>query len=326
VTRPTVAVLVRPGADFPPGLAEAEHLAELRLADSPEALGTALHGAGALFVWSYSNTANWLHQAWPSVDALRWIHTAGIGVDGVLIDEVVSSNVIVSNTRGIIERPVAEYVLALILCALKDVRRTLEAQARGTWSYRETLALQGRRALILGAGGVGMHVAHLMRAVGVDVTLVGRSERKDTIFVHAVARLDELLPHADFVIAALPLTGETWRLLNRERIARMRQGSYLVNVGRGAVIEEQALVDALQSGHLDGAALDVFEDEPLSAGHPFWGMANVIVSPHMAGDIVGWQEASVARFVANLKCWLAGLPLENVVDKDQLRLAPAAFG
>lgn len=157
------------------------------------------------------------------------------------------------------------------------------------------------------------------------VDVVGRSARQDAELgsIHPMARIDELLPTADDVVVALPLTPETAGVIDAQRLARFKPGSRLVNVGRGPLVDEDALLAQLRSGHIAAAALDVFVQEPLPAEHPFWGMDNVLVSAHMSGDVIGWQEQSVALFVDNLDRWNRGVPLRNLVDKGNLPVGAA---
>jgi phosphoglycerate dehydrogenase-like enzyme len=314
-SRPAVVVLGSE-PDLPPRfLADAGAYADLRLAESPEALAAALPGADVLYAWSYE-AMGLLDGVWKHAGDVRWIQTSGIGVDGVLIGPVLAGDVLVTNTRGVIELPLAEHVLAMVLTFVKDLPRTLELQARHEWRHRETETLRGRRALVLGAGGVGRASAELLAAAGMDVELVARTARPtEPIPVRAIADLDALLPSAEFLILAVPLSASTRGLIGRERLARLPRGARLVNVARGPVLDWRAVLDALASGHLAGAALDVFDDEPLPAEHPLWDGKNVIITPHMAGDAHGWREGVAARFVANLARWAAGEPLEGVVDK-----------
>jgi phosphoglycerate dehydrogenase-like enzyme len=317
-----VAVLVA-DADYPPaGLELLGALAEPRLADSANSLVRALDGAEVLFAWDFRSAL--LRGAWPHAGALRWIHTGSVGVDAVVSAEVAASDVVVTNTRGVFERPIAEYVLGLLLLFVKDLPRTIALQRRREWRHRETEMLGGRRALILGAGAIARELARLLHAVGIAVDAVGRTARDgdpDFGHVHPASDVDLLLPSADFVILALPLTAETHGFFGADRLARMKPGARIVNVGRGALIDEEALLAALESGRLAGAALDVFASEPLPDEHPFWAMEQVVVSPHMAGDRIGWQQAAVEMFAANLRRWRAGEPLAHVVDKHRFRLA-----
>ena len=304
------------GDHRPPGMAPVQPHAEIRYA-TPATLADELHGADALFVWDFFSSA--LRDAWPAADRLRWVHVATAGVDKLLFPELVASDVVVTNSRGVFDRPIAEYVLGLVLAAAKDLPRTLALQRDRTWRHRETARIDGQSVLVVGTGSIGRAIAALLTAVGTAVTGVGRLARTgdpDFGTVHSAADLARLLPEADFVVVAAPLTDETRGLFDGPAFIRMKPGAWLVNIGRGPIVVEPDLVAALEAGQLAGAALDVFVDEPLPADSPLWGMPNVIVSPHMSGDFVGWHDALVELFVANLERWRTGQPLLNVVDKS----------
>ena len=314
--RPAVVAVVAPGERPPSAFEAITAVAGLSIADSPERLAAALAHSDVLFAWDFRTRL--IPGALPHAGRLRWIHTASIGVDAVMTAEVAGSDVVVSNTRGVFEDPIAEYVLAMLLLFAKDVRETLRLQGRHEWVHRETALLREQRVLICGAGPVARAIARVLRGVGVAIDVVARSARAgDPDFgeVHGVERLDDLLAHTDHLIVALPLTAATDGFIDGARLARLRRGAHVVNIGRGPLIDEQALLRALRCGHVAGAALDVFEQEPLPPGHPFWDMQNVVVSPHMSGDSIGWTERVVERFVGNLERYAAGRPLEDVVDK-----------
>jgi phosphoglycerate dehydrogenase-like enzyme len=316
VEKVTVAVLLGPGQAPPDGSELIAEMAAVRMADNAEALAGALEGAQILFGWDFRTGL--LAGAWPHAGSLRWIHAASVGVDALLVDPVVASDVVVTNTRGVFERPIAEYVLGLILVFAKDLLTTLALQRERRWLHRDAEMIQGRRVLILGAGGVARELAPLLRAAGMEVQVVGRTARDaDSVLGRVVASsdVDSLLPEADFVVLALPLTAETRGFLDARRIGLLHREARLINVGRGDLIDETALVAALSDGQIAGAALDVFAEEPLPARHPLWVMDRVIVSPHMSGDPFGWERAVVEGFCENLRRWLAGEALLNVVDK-----------
>lgn len=320
----SVAVLLAPGEPPPEGLDTVSELAPVTLADDAPALARALEHAEVLFAWDFRSRL--LAAAWPHARAVRWIHAGSVGVDAVLIDEVVAGDVVVTNTRGVFERPIAEYVLALILTFAKDLHHTLALQRERRWLHRETELVQGRGVVVLGAGGVARALVPLLRGAGMEVEVVGRTARAhdpELDRVHAAADADALLEWADDVVVALPLTGETRGFLDARRIARLRPGARVINIGRGPLLDEDALLHALREGRVAGAALDVFAQEPLAPDHPFWTMEQVIVSPHMSGDRVGWERAVVAGFVDNLRRWTTGEPLIDVVDKRGL-WGPAA--
>ncbi|WP_425280964.1 D-2-hydroxyacid dehydrogenase [Pseudoclavibacter terrae] len=253
---------------------------------------------------------------------LEWIQTNSIGVDAVATPEVAAAGVLVTNARGIFEQPIAEFVLASILCQVKDLRRTLEDQRRGVWNQRTTANLKGRRAVVVGAGGVGARIAVLLRAVGMDVEIVARTRREsggsvDGVRLGPVFGADELrerLAFADDVVIAAPLTLETVGMMDAEAFDSVRPGAHFVNVGRGAIVNDDALLAALRSGRVAAATLDVFSVEPLPRVHPFWEMENVLISPHQSGDVHDWKRSTVELFVRNLRRWRAGEELENRVN------------
>lgn len=311
---PVVVVLYRD--QRPPGMAEVAANAELRYATAAE-LPQALRGAQSLFVWDFLSTA--VPAAWPMADQLRWVHIASAGVDRLLFPELVHSPVLVTNSRGVFDRPIAEYVLGLVLLMAKDLVTTLELQGSGTWRHRETERVEGKQVLVFGVGSIGRCIGQLLRAVGMDVVGVGRTPRDgDPIFgrVHGSTELLELLPRADFVVSAAPLTSATRGVFDALAFRRMRPSARLINVGRGPLVVEEDLIVALQQGEIAGAALDVFVDEPLPPDHPLWRMPGVVVSPHMSGDCVGWLTELSALFTDNFRRWRAGQPLRNVVDKS----------
>ncbi len=315
-SRPTVVVLHH--GERPPGLESVAGAAEVRYAGSLEALRAALPGAEVLFVADFRSRM--LREAWPAARDLRWIHLAGAGVDAVLFPGLVSSPVVLTNSRGIFDRAMAEYVLGLMLALAKDLPRTLELQRRRAWQHRETDRLEGRTVIVVGAGSIGREVGRFARAAGMRVLGVARRRRDadpDFERVAAVEELHAVLPEADYVVLTLPLTPDTRGLVGAAALARMKRTARLINVARGAVVDEAALLDALRSGRIAGAALDVFVDEPLPHDHPFWELPTVIVSPHMSGDFAGHREALSQLFVENFRRWLAGAPLLNVVDKER---------
>lgn len=315
--RPVVTVVGFPDEDAPPGVAAIADLAEVRVvAGGSSALERHLVGSEILLVLDFRTEE--VRKAWPSARDLRWIHAASAGVDALVFPELRDSEVVLTSARGVFDRPVAEWAIASVLVLAKDLHTTIALQRQGVWKHRETEPVAGRHLLVIGAGGIGRHVARLARALGMDVTLVAREAREDPDAgpVLGVEDLDAALPGAEFVVMAAPLTEQTRGLLDRRRLGLLRTGARVVNVGRGALVDQRALVAALESGQVGGAALDVFIEEPLPAGDPLWAMPNVIVSPHMSGDVVGWRSALTDQFVANLRRWIAGEPLDGVVDKQ----------
>ncbi len=298
--------------DRPPHLEQhADALASITYATADE-LPAKLQGADALLVWDFTSDA--LRRSWASADTLRWVHTASAGVDRLIFDEMVASEVAITNSRGVFDTPMAEYVLGLVLAYAKDLPITLRLQAGREWRHRETETIAGTIAVVVGGGPIGVAIAGMLRAVGMRVRLVGRRARDG---VHAAEELPGLLADCGYLVLAAPLTERTRGLVDADLLARLPASARLINVGRGALVVQDDLVEALRGGGLAGAALDVFAAEPLPAGHPLWTLPGVIVSPHMSGDVVGWRDALVELFTDNLGRYRGGRPLRNVVDKTQ---------
>lgn len=295
---PTITVLH--AEDRPPGLS-GDHL---RFA-TDDTLAAALPGTEVLLVWNFLSDA--VRDAWPAADALRWVHTASAGVDRLTFPGLLGSDVTLTNSRGVFDAPMAEYVLGLVLAMAKDLPGTLAAQARHEWRHRESEPVAGRRAVVVGGGPIGRAIATLLDAVGMRVDLVGRRDFDS---------LPGLLPGADWLVLAAPLTDATRGMLDAAALALLRPSTRVINVGRGALVVEPDLVDALRDGRIAGAALDVFAREPLPRDSPLWDLPGVIVSPHMSGDLIGWRDALVTVFADNLARYRAGEPLRNVVDKS----------
>ncbi|MGP4023253.1 D-2-hydroxyacid dehydrogenase [Actinomadura sp. 3N407] len=310
---PEVVVLV---GDVPPrGMADVERRARVRYVREPE-LAEALPAADVLFMWDFLSDA--LAGAWPRTGGPDWVHIASAGVDRLLFPGLVDSDAVVTNSRGVFDEPIAEYVLGLVLTFAKDVHTTVRLQGERRWRHRETERITGARALVVGTGPIGRAIARHLSAAGLAVSGAGRTARDadpDFGLVHPVEGLDEALAGADYVVLAAPLTPQTRGMIDAAALDRMRPSARLINVGRGQLVAEADLVAALRAGRIAGAALDVFEDEPLPASSPLWDMPNVVVSPHMSGDVIGWRDELVRLFAGNLDRYLSGRPLHNVVDK-----------
>ncbi|MFT5176126.1 MAG: phosphoglycerate dehydrogenase-like enzyme [Gammaproteobacteria bacterium] len=314
-----INVLIHGAADVSeiPGLDQLSDLATFECAQSVDELRVGLAHAQVLLGWDFR--AAELAEVWSSARQLRWIHWGGAGVDALLFAELVASDVVVTNARGIFDVAMAEYTLGLALAMAKDFVRTFADQQNQHWNYRTTQSLQGKQALVVGVGSIGRAIARTLRAFGMHVVVVGRQARNDDAefaAVHGIDELDELLVSADYVVLITPLTQHTRGLFNGARFARMHRGARFINLGRGALIDEDALADALQRGSLAGAALDVFQHEPLPADSALWSTPNLIVSPHMSGDVHDYRDAVAAQFVDNLQRYCAGERLRNVVDKE----------
>ncbi|MBW8090574.1 D-2-hydroxyacid dehydrogenase [Streptomyces hygroscopicus subsp. hygroscopicus] len=270
-----------------------------------------LPAADVLLVWDFTSDA--VRDAWPGEGRRpAWVHTASAGVDRLLCPELIASDTVLTNARGVFEQPIAEYVAGLVIAMAKDLHGSWELQRQRRWQHRETMRLAGTRAVVVGAGPIGRAIGSTLGALGVVVDLVGRTARQG---VRGGDELPELLPRADWVVCAAPLTDATRGMFDRSAFDRMKPTARFINVGRGPLVVEKDLTAALVARRIGGAALDVFEHEPLTADDPLWDVPGLFVSPHMSGDTVGWRDHLAEQFQDNYDRWCAGQPLLNVVDK-----------
>ena len=219
--------------------------------------------ADVAFVWP--PRLDWLATEWGWSKRLRWIATSTVGVDWLLFPALVESDIVVTNSAGVFDGAMAEYALTLVSAICADLHTTIRLQHEHRWVHREITRLAGRQVLVAGAGGIGRAIASLLTRAGAEVKALGRHGREDPElgWIAPVSEFSALLPAADFVILVLPLTGGTRGLVGADELARMGGDAWLINLGRGALVDEPALVEALQRGAIGGAALDVFTGEPL---------------------------------------------------------------
>lgn len=325
---PVVAILHDGRPPPPEPLAPVAENAEIRLAEAAD-LGRALRGADVLFAYDFFSPA--IHDAWDDADSLAWLHVASAGVDAMLTPRVRASDVVLTNSRGIFDGAIAEYVLAQALSFAKDLRGSWRLQAEHRWLHRESARLAGSRALVVGTGPIGRAVARLLGAAGVRVSGGGRRARTDdpdfgtVVDVTEPAAFHAALADADWVVAIAPLTEQTRGMFDAAAFTAMSPSAHFINVGRGELVRTEDLLDALRAGEVAGAALDVVDPEPLPAGHELWDRPDVVLTPHNSGDFVGWREELVRAFAENFVRWRAGRPLHNVVDKT-LGYVPTSNG
>lgn len=310
-----IAILTAPDEPDLPGLQDLPEGTRVEHLHDEEALRNALESADVLVVTDFRS--DMLARCWPTEPAVRWVHATSAGVDALMFPALRNSDIPVTNARGIFDRGIAEYVLGAVLMFAKDTLGNLHYQRQRRWQHRDTTLIDGQRVLIVGAGSIGATVARLLSAVGLDVVGTARSEREIAGFRHVYAQehLPALLPDADYVVITAPLTPDTEGLFDHDTFAAMKPSACLINVGRGAIVRTDALLDALNRDALAGAAVDVLEEEPLPSDHPLWQQPNVMISAHMAGDFIGWRQALGEQFTANYQRWQAGKALHNTVDK-----------
>jgi len=314
---PRIVVLTAPGEGLPRGMDALHDHAELRVADDAASLRDTLPGAAVLCVTDFRTDA--LAEAWPAADSLEWIHATSAGVDALMIPAVRDSDIPVTNARGIFDGCIAEYVLGQVIAFCKDFAGNWRLQQAHEWQHRETEPVAGQRLLVVGSGAIGRRIARTCGAIGMECDGVGRRARggdDDFGAIYAQADLLSLLPDYDFVVIAAPLTEATRGLFGAAEFKAMAEHARLINIGRGPIVQTDALVAALEDGTIDGAALDVFEQEPLPADHPLWDLPTVHLSAHMAGDFIGWKRALSEQFIDNFRRWQADQPLNNPVDKQ----------
>lgn len=257
-----------------------------------------------------------------ALPGLRWIHTGATGLDGLLVPELVERDeLVVTNSSGVSDVPIAEHVIALILAAAKQLPAHLRAQQRHEWRGGDEgerhAEVRGATLVVVGLGSIGGEIARLAAAVGMRVIGVRRSGRPSPHVERVVApdRLASVAGEADYLAIACPLTSETRGLVSREVVAALPAHAWVVNIARGAIVDEQALLAALRERRIGGAAIDTWWEEPLPKDTPWWDLENVIVTPHRSWSSPRSQERWTALFAENLRRYRAGEPLLNVVDK-----------
>ncbi|MGA8207794.1 MAG: D-2-hydroxyacid dehydrogenase [Candidatus Dormiibacterota bacterium] len=250
---------------------------------------------------------------------LRWIQATSAGV-GPLVESIglaARPDPVITTASGVHAGPIAEFVILAMLWFRKDGRLLLQRQQEHRWQRMALGELAGNTAAIVGLGRVGQEVALKSRALEVEVIGFGRRPRADAVGNYlTVNELDEWLPRADFVVLCLPDTAQTEQLFNAERISKMRSDAVLINVGRGATVDEPALIEALQRGRLGGAALDVVAHEPLDPASPLWDMPQVLITPHSISTVPQENYRIIEIFHDNLTRFASGLPLRNQLDKQ----------
>jgi phosphoglycerate dehydrogenase-like enzyme len=254
---------------------------------------------------------------------LRWYQQWGAGADWLLRHpEVADLDFVLTNASGVHPIQITEHIFAMLLAFARRLCRAVRAQERHEWlgygSQRDVFELYGKTMALVGVGAIGARTAEVAAVFGMRVLGVRRDPAIGAPGVEAMFGSDQLLdvlPEADFVVITAPLTDETRGMIGERELRAMKPSTYIVNIGRGGIIDEGALIRALQEGWIAGAGLDVFEEEPLPKTSPLWDMENVIVTGHYAGATPHYDERAMAIFLDNLRRYKAGEPLRNVVDK-----------
>lgn len=254
-------------------------------------------------------------------ERLRWIQTVGAGVDGVITPELVASGILLTNNSGVHAPNIAEHLMALMLAFARQVPQHVRAQDTHTWRHETwrsgIFELNGQTLLVVGLGDIGQALAKRAAPFGMQVIGVRRREGPTPEGVSSVVTLDALpdvLAEADHVAICLPLTAQTRGVFGRETIYGMKQGSFLYNIGRGSIVDQPALIDALSDGHLGGAGLDVTDPEPLPPDSPLWELPNAIITSHTSGVTPNYWDRAIVILESNIERYRSGSELLNVVD------------
>jgi phosphoglycerate dehydrogenase-like enzyme len=257
---------------------------------------------------------------------LKWVHTSAVAVETLCLPELFARGVAVSNTRGVQALPIAEHVMAVVLSLAKQIPFVLDNQRQSRWAQNEFMGerlpwlLHGRTLGLIGVGTIGSEIAKRAAAFGMRVIALRRRPAYGVIGhverVYGKEQLDEFLGQCHVIIVAAPLTPETHGLLGAAEFAQLPKGAIVVNVGRAKIIDTEALIGALKSGHLGGASLDVFPQEPLPAEHPLWTTPNVILTPHTSGFRRGHWDEVVDLYAENIQRWLKGEPLKYRIEPE----------
>ena len=253
------------------------------------------------------------HKPLTTFPSLKWIQVGGSGFDHLIPLDF--QRLTVTNCAGVLSRYLAEMVIGAIISLNTGLPTYQRLQQQKVWQPHSFRPLVGQNVLIVGLGQIGGWVAHNAKALGMNVVGIRRSNQPHPAVdrMHHPDALPDVIGEADFVSLHVRLSEETERMFDAEMLSRMKAGSFLINTSRGKVVDEQALLQAIASGHLAGAYLDVFEQEPLPSTSPLWSLENVVITPHAADDVYDWPILFLQHFTQNLTRWDAGQPLEKVV-------------
>lgn len=314
----TILVLADAGEPQLPMLRE-QISARIVVGNSADVFAEVAQSAAVLFNWSGS--LELFKQVFQMCQNLLWVHSRAVGLERTLFPELIESAVPLTNSVGVFSASLGEFVVGAILYFAKDFRRMMRRQQSGVWDPFDVGMIEGATLGIVGFGDIGRTIATRARAMGMTVfglrrhvALAREADSLVTRMYSSEQRL-EMLSHCDYVVVATPLTPETRGMIGEAEFAAMKPTAVIINVGRGPAINEGALVRALSGGRIKGAALDVFDQEPLPAGHPFYKLENVLLSPHCADHTADWLDDAMRFFIEQFRRFQKGEALRNVVDK-----------
>jgi phosphoglycerate dehydrogenase-like enzyme len=311
-------VLSRPDAPHLSVLTQLPPETEVVVAGDAQTVAAA--AAGADVILNCTGDSPLLEPALRCGKRVRWVHSLAAGVENQLIPELVDSEIPLTNSRGVFKESLGEFVIGAAIFFAKDFGRMLRSREAGRWDPFDVEEISRQTMGIAGYGEIGRAAGRRAKAMGMTVLAMRRtpgdpSEREVDGWFAPEQRL-EMIGQSDYIIVAAPLTPETRGMIGHREFEEMKPSAVVVNVGRGPVIDETALVQALRERRIRGAALDVFDTEPLPPDHPLWKLDNVLLSPHCADHTDGWLEQAVEFFVGNFRRFAAGQPLLNIVDKQ----------
>jgi phosphoglycerate dehydrogenase-like enzyme len=284
-----------------------------------EAFHAAAAQATVLFNWSGS--LELFRNVFVMSPQLQWVHSRSVGLERTLFPELITSSVPLTNGTGVFSPSLGEFTLAAILYFAKDFRRMIRNQTAGVWEPFDVTPVSGQIVGIVGYGDIGRAIAARVRPLGMSVLAVKRhasnSGAADPLveMTYTPGHRIEMISRCDYVVVAAPLTAETRGMIGTPEFAAMKSTAVVINVGRGPIIDEQAMLNALRTSQIKGAALDVFDQEPLPQGHPFYKLENVLLSPHCADHTPEWLDDAMELFIAQYERVRKGEPLRNIVNK-----------
>jgi phosphoglycerate dehydrogenase-like enzyme len=294
-------------------LAEIPHY----LINSAATLDAAPRDAEVMLHWS--GPRDLVRSAFLASSNLRWVHSRAAGLDSMLFPELVQSPIPLTNGSGVFSQSLGEFALAVILYFAKDIRRLLRNQESCRWEQFDVEELTGQTVGIVAYGDIGRAVASRVHAMGMRVIALKRhAPSSPDPFVerfYGPRELNTMLSECDFVVVAAPLTAETHHMISDDAIAAMRPNAVVINIGRGPVVDQAALVRALAAGRIKGAGLDVFEQEPIPADDPIFKLPNILISPHSADHTKDWLNLAMRFFLEQYQRFSRGQPLQNIVEK-----------
>jgi len=297
--------------------------ADISITDEPQEAAQRARTAEVILFSGLAGASVGLPSIWPAATAVRWVHTLSAGVDRVLFPALCASPVLLTNARGVFKRSLAEFAVLGMLFHLKQVRRLVENQRHHRWDDFEVRFAAARVMGVIGYGDIGRECALLASGLGLKIHALRRNPLKSTgdalpERLFGPEHLHEFLAGVDVLVCAAPLTSETRHFLGDAEFRVMKPSAIVINVGRGPVIDEAALIRALREGRIAAASLDVYEQEPLPSDSPLWELDNVLLSPHCADRTIDpdWLDLSMNFFVDNFRRYRNGQALLNIVDKQ----------